>query len=682
MPTAAGLRYAGTMRIELSTSGLHLATDDAGIVVDAARPAATFSVAGRPAAWTGDAIEVRNGELVCRSTGGVLQATLRAAPGADGTVEVRGTLRNEGSRPLRLERFVLLASDHLRVGAGPAHWRVYRNGYQSWSGTHTLGCDERDRDFGWRFARVGVTDARHRAPSAPGHVRSDAIGAIGETHTGAAVAFGFTGLDTAFAFVEVDAGSAPPRLACWVDFDGVTLAPGASTPEVVLHVASVRGGAAAGWQALQAVARSVGTAMAARGRGRPHPAGWCSWYYYFEKVTEADVMANLAVLAGDGRDGPRFGCAYVMVDDGHQSEIGDWLATAPAKFPSGMARVAARIRAAGFDAGLWWAPFIAAPGSEVARAHPEWLVRDARGRAIVALVNPAWGLTKPMRVLDTTHPEVLAHLESVARTIGSDWGYAIQKLDFLYAAALPGMRHDPDATRAQSLRRGLEAIRRGAGDDAFLLGCGCPLGPAVGVVDAMRIGADVTPYWTNWLARRVLLDSHGLATRHAVLNTLTRAVLDGLWWLNDPDCLMLRDSETRLTEEEVRLMATVFAMTNGMLVLSDRLDRLPAARLELLARARRLAGGTPTLVDLFAEREPRVLVSEHPDRVDVAVLNLGDTPAPRTATVAGVVREDGDGDRFELWTGAPVRVRDGVADFGVVPAHAARVVSFARSDAG
>lgn len=668
------------MRVELSSSGLRLDTDNAEIVLGPCRPAAELEVAGRPARWVGDTIEANDGRLVCRSTGGIVTATLDVARSDDGAVVVRGALRNDGSRPVRVERFTLLASDHLRVGNDPGRWRIYRNGYQSWAGTHTLGATERDRDFAWRIARVGTTDARHRAPTAAGHVRSDALSAICEPHSGNALAIGFTSLDTAFAFIEVEAGRVRPRLQCWADFDGMTLAPGAATPEVALQIVAAHGDATAGWHALRAVAAAIGDSMAARGRNRSHPAGWCSWYYYFEKVNEGDVLENLAVLARDGRNGPTFGCEYVMVDDGHQSEIGDWLATAPHKFPSGMARVAAEIRDAGFDAGIWWAPFIAAAGSEVARAHPDWLVRHPNGRPITALLNPAWGITKPMRVLDTTHPAVLDHLANVARTIDSEWGYAIQKLDFTYAAALPGIRHDRNATRAQSLRRGLEAIRRGAGEDSFLLGCGCPLGPAVGVVDAMRIGADVTPYWTNWLARRVLLDTHGLATRHAILNTLTRAVLDGLWWLNDPDCLMLRDTETRLTVEEVRLMATVFAMTNGMLVLSDRLERLPAERLALLAHARRLAGGRPVVADLFEHPEPRVLISEHADTIDMAVINLGDEAAPRRVSVAGFVREDGDGDRFEYWTGTPVRVRDGVADFGDVPAHAARVISFPRSD--
>ena len=38
-------------------------------------------------------------------------------------------------------------------------------------------------------------------------------------------------------------------------------------------------------------------------------------------------------------------------------------------------------------------------------------------------------------------------------------------------------------------------MREAAGEDVTLLGCGCPLGAAVGHVDAMRASADAGPSW-------------------------------------------------------------------------------------------------------------------------------------------------------------------------------------------
>lgn len=599
----------------------------------------------------------------------------------NGQGQIRGRVVNRGATPVTLDRFTLLETDRLTVGDDSRRWRTYRNGYQSWAGTTTIGAGERDRDLPTRFGRAGATDARHPAPTGRGHVRSDSLTAVVEPVSGDAIALGFTDLADAFTFVELDAPDGLVRsLSAWVDLDGTALGAGEATPWFALHLAAVTGGRSAGSTALRIVAEAIGAAMHARGIDRSHPGGWCSWYYYFTKVTEADVLDNLAVLAQDGRDGPDFGCEYVMVDDGHQTAIGDWLSTNN-KFPSGMSALARRITDAGFDAGIWWAPFIVSARSRVTREHPDWLVRNERGRPILGLLNPGWGVTTPMWVLDTTHPDVLEHLRHVARTIGDEWGYAIQKLDFLYAAALPGVRHDPAATRAQALRRGLDAVRDGAGDDAFLLGCGCPLGPAVGVVDAMRIGADVTPSWTSLVGRTVGRSRHGLSTLHALVNTLSRSVLDGAWFLNDPDCLMVRDADTTLTVDEVRLMGTVFGMTDGMLVLSDRLDLLPVDRRAMVAQIRALAGGRPEVVDLFERALPEVLISRHPDgRVDVGLLNLGDAARHGTVDLAllGLADRLSPGSEpIEYWTASPVTVSGSVVDVGPLPRHSARVLRLA-----
>ncbi|MEZ5321798.1 MAG: alpha-galactosidase [Microthrixaceae bacterium] len=600
-----------------------------------------------------------------------------AAIGTGPVPRLGGRVVNGTGAPVRLARLSLLATHLVRVGEDPRRWRTYRNGYQSWAGTWTIGTDESDRDVPTRFGRNGVTDGRHPSPSGRGHVRSDSLGVIAEPHSVDALGLGFTTLTDAFAFVEIIApGGMVESLDCWVDLDDTLLGPGDATPwfEIVV-LAGGRGDAV-----LRDLARITGDASAARrDPDGHHPAGWCSWYYYFTKVTEADVAANLAVLAEDGTRGPVFGAEYAMVDDGHQRAIGDWLDTNE-KFPSGMRQVAADITSAGFDAGLWWAPFIASSRSKVAAEHPDWFVRGDRGRPVLALLNPGWGLTTPMWALDTTRPEVLDHIEEVAATITHSWGYRIQKIDFCYAAALRGRRHDRAATRAQALRRGLEAVRRGAGEDAFVLGCGCPLGPAVGIVDAMRIGADVTPSWDTGIARTVGRGRHALSTRNALLNTLTRAALDGAWFANDPDCLMVRDTDTTLALDEVRLMCTVFGMTDGMIVLSDDLTALSDERRALVARARSLAGGRCEVVDLFDRTFPEVLLSRHDDHVDVALVNLSDRPRPGVVDLArlDVTPPDSGIALHEYWTAEQVVLHGPLLDLGNVAPHSARVARLPR----
>ena len=144
----------------------------------------------------------------------------------------------------------------------------------------------------------------------------------------------------------------------------------------------------------------------------------------------------------------------------------------------------------GLRAGIWIAPFLVGSRSRVAAEHPDWLVRDSDGTPVQALHN--WG--QDTHPLDVTHPAVREHL---ARVFGWFTGIGIDlfKIDFVYAAALAGRRHDPDVTDEQAYRDGLDEVRAAIGPDAYLLGCGAPLLPSVGKVDGMRVSADTAPQW-------------------------------------------------------------------------------------------------------------------------------------------------------------------------------------------
>jgi alpha-galactosidase len=179
-----------------------------------------------------------------------------------------------------------------------------------------------------------------------------------------------------------------------------------------------------------------------------------------------------------------------------------------------------------------------------------------------------------MYSLDTTHPEVAAHLENVARElVGAGFGYL--KLDFTFAPSVDGRWHDPSCTPAERVRAGFDAIRRGAGD-AFLLGCGVPLANVVGVVDGCRIGADVAPCWELDPADEVVagyLDVQP-ATRSAFVATVARSFLHRRLWTNDPDCIMLRTSETDLAPEAAASWAQCVGLSGGSVVISDDLGLL------------------------------------------------------------------------------------------------------------
>ena len=350
---------------------------------------------------------------------------------------------------------------------------------------------------------------------------------------------------------------------------GAELGPGQRRP---LHgVSWVRGDEEAASELLGRWAGGVGRAAGAR-VAAPFQVGWCSWYHYFDEVTEADLRRNLA--AAD-----RWPFDVFQLDDGYQAAIGDWLDT-NAKFPSRLEALAADIAAHGRQPGIWLAPFLAAPDSELVRRHPDWIARYAGSNGDEPLRswwNPAWGGGEDgfMYSLDTSRPEVLDHLEQLARDL-VDAGFVYLKLDFTFAPSVDGRWHDATLTPAERVRAGFDAIRRGAGDDTFILGCGVPLANVVGVVDANRIGADVAPLWALDPGAEIVPGYLNVqpATRSAFAATVARSFMHRQLWMNDPDCIMLRTTSTDLDPAAAATWAQCVALSGGLVMVSDDLDLL------------------------------------------------------------------------------------------------------------
>jgi alpha-galactosidase len=342
------------------------------------------------------------------------------------------------------------------------------------------------------------------------------------------------------------------------------------------------------------------------------PTGWCTWYHFFGTDEAADTKANLAVI--EENDLP---LDVILIDDGYQGAVGDWL-TANDKFPDGMQMLADQIRASGRVAGIWTAPFGAAAESRLFAEHPEWFIHDERGRPVVAWRHQ---LSTECYALDPTHPGAAAWLAQAFRTMRQEWGFAFFKIDFIFAAAVPGKRYDPTATRASSLRRGLEIIRQAIGDDAFLLASGAPLGVCVGLVDGMRVGPDVAPYWSvnpsPELSDLPSPEPSGgwgdlsfPSQQNALRNSIARAAFHNRLWLNDPDCLIIRSrgNDSDLLLNQVRSQVSLVALLGGLTIDSDDLTRMRPGRLKYLHQALPPTGVSARPVDLFDHELPRTLV--------------------------------------------------------------------------
>ncbi len=438
------------------------------------------------------------------------------------------------------------------VVVDPVLARVYVEGWQSWTPSATYALSE--VQWGPVEARTWVSGyggSRPRPPTGPGVFQGDGLLILDPGNGDDVVTVGATAADQPVPTVRCEP----------VDGDRVVVR--ADGPSTVTRGSPVAGIATAKSDFAGAFAMASGVGVL-----RPSPSIWSSWYQYFTEVTEADMDENLDAIVA--REVP---VDVVQLDDGYQAEVGDWLDLSD-RFDS-LPGMVERIRERGLRAGIWIAPFLVGSRSRVAAEHPAWLVRERDGTLVQALHN--WG--QDTHPLDVTHPEVQEHLATVFRWFVSI-GIDLFKIDFVYAAALAGRRYDSDVTDEDAYRDGLDQVRAAIGPDAYLLGCGAPLLPSVGKVDGMRVSADTAPEWAP---------EHGdmslAGGASAELSVTSRSYQHGRFWVNDPDCLLLRPGIERRERR-----ADLVERYGGLRGSSDRITALDEWG---LARTRELLGTVP-----------------------------------------------------------------------------------------
>ncbi|MCB9080154.1 MAG: alpha-galactosidase [Lewinellaceae bacterium] len=304
--------------------------------------------------------------------------------------------------------------------------------------------------------------------------------------------------------------------------------------------------------------------------GSPFPepelpsTGWTSWYRYYTQIDQSIIQANVRAFQQ-----ARIPLDYFQIDDGYQQAVGDWEPNA--KFSAGMASLATAIRAAGYEPGLWLAPFICEEKSSLRREHPDWIARDATGNLVEAGFSPGW--SGRFYALDLSQEAVRAFVRKTLQRISGEWGFGLIKLDFLYAAALAP---PVGKTRAQAMRAAMELVRE-AVPAVRLLGCGVPLASARGLVDFCRVSADVGLIWEDWRLADLIRYRERVSTKSALRSTLARFLLDGQGFRNDPDVFIMRDTDQKMTWTQRLTLFRVNQVLGSLLFTSDALaDYSPA----------------------------------------------------------------------------------------------------------
>jgi len=417
------------------------------------------------------------------------------------------------------------------------------------------------------------------------------------------------------------------------------------------------------------------------------PVGWCSWYYYFDAVTEQNVIDNAKAM----KELSYVNYEYVQIDDGWQGLWGDWRANS--KFPDGMDGTARRIHELGFKAGIWLAPFLMNPNAPFAKEHPDAFIKDESGNYVTYGADDGsahW-------CIDATHPEGQNFLHETFKNV-SDWGYDYIKIDFLFAGAYEGVHYDNSKTGTEALRLGLEIIREAMGNDAYIDGCGAPMLPGVGIFDGNRIGGDICfgmvydgkPYsGMNWV--QLIYETRNVAARY---------FLGGSAYHNDPDVIVVRESGGAgigYTFDEARTLTTACVLCGGVTMLSDNLPELSAERLALLNNREVYdligTGKSAIPIDLFdyADIGPsgeasgtglRLTIDQVPKiwylPIDektcaVGIFNWGNTPNYVTLDFSSIGRADGTYGLRDMWAGSDLGEHSGSYSVMLMP-HACQLI--------
>ncbi len=173
--------------------------------------------------------------------------------------------------------------------------------------------------------------------------------------------------------------------------------------------------------------------LAREGRVIPKPGpeayqmSWCGWGYEFD-VTPAQMLGTIPKLK-------ELGIHWATLDDRWFANYGDWEPRSDTFPGDSMRRMVERFHQEGLLVQLWWLVLGVEPGeggygphhysaSKVVREHPDWLILESNGR-------PA-KMARNLAILCPALPEVQEYYRQLTTKFIRDWDFDGHKLDVAF----------------------------------------------------------------------------------------------------------------------------------------------------------------------------------------------------------------------------------------------------------
>ncbi len=356
------------------------------------------------------------------------------------------------------------------------------------------------------------------------------------------------------------------------------------------------------------------------------PSVYCEFYYYGLGYNEEHLKSDIAAFKAN-----RMPFDVFQIDACWQQNYGLDFETNESAFPSGMKWAADQINSSGYIPGIWTAPYIVSinwsnPKTDIAKNHPEWLLKNSKGEFVTWYNNHYY-------ILDTTYPGVTEYLEQSYRKLSKDWGYKYFKLDWLrtiyYQKDVDQQFYDKSSTSLEAYRKGLEAIKRGVGEDSYILVCGGHFGASLGIADFQRIGGDTNSKWSE--------SGVGNYRRNILRTWMTDH------WQIDPDAMGIRRQEIALpgtdnkslglyTDDEAKTTTLNQFLGGSMVCFAEDFAVIDEDRKALYRHVIPSIDSPSKPIDIFNPLCPNLLLThvkpvckDLPDWIMLSVVNWADT---------------------------------------------------------
>jgi hypothetical protein len=420
---------------------------------------------------------------------------------------------------------------------------------------------------------------------------------------------------------------------------------------------------------------------------RSPEAGWSSWHTYDRSITEKSFLTSADFINKNLKE---YGWKQIQIDGGWWTEPGIYTQD-DVDFPNGVRYLSDYVNKLGMDFGLHVSPLRTNPKDAVVSKNPDWILKPAITKK-VAKGDEEMETTIGTVYVDGSHPAVPAFSAGRYQQMVEGYRPSFMKWDHTYGGLEEGKRFDSTMTFMQAHNKTIRAIRSALPEDIIVTRSMGYLFGALECYDAVRIGNDINhpgykseaePY-TNITYGKTLGTIEDDQVQKGLIR-FARSVAQNYYVhkniaICDPDAFFV---SPLYTIEEAKCHMTLEAIMGGLFFFGDKVESLPAERLELLKNRDIMAvnklGVHAIPLDLFSGVDiPTIWKLETKDRLIITVFNWMDNDVTKTYNLKTDFELNNSKYKLtELWTKKNFDIVSGKLTLTQAP-HTVKIIEFVK----